>query len=174
MLHAVRKQVLQELSQPAPVGPDRLRRLHDECRVGGRDVRPTALGERREIDRLQVADALAAPGESQQVVDQRRHAVVGAGHVVEMLGVAVLARQARATLCDVQWVSQVVRDDAGELLQPFFLAFERLSLVHVDVECEGTDDFVVDVVTGDRVQYRLDDRPVGGHEPPVLAHELAS
>jgi len=117
----VPEEVLEELSEAAPVGQDPPVDVGPKRRVGRVDVLPAPLGESSHVDRLQRGHHPALASQRQQVVDELVHPFVGPTHGPEVLAVTLPARELQAPLGDVQRVPAIVADDACELVEPVVL-----------------------------------------------------
>jgi hypothetical protein len=90
----------------------------------GRDGTPALLDERTEVDRRHVIDVPPLAGEAQQVVDQRIHPGERVVKLVKMRAVTLLPGEGEAAVGHLEWIPEVVGDDAREGVEALVLPLE--------------------------------------------------
>ncbi|RLM60127.1 hypothetical protein, partial [Halorubrum sp. Atlit-26R] len=106
--HAVSEGVLKQLAESALVSMDRPIGLGYERRVGGRHVLPAVAGDRPELERGGLGDLVPALCEPQEVVDQLLDPGQRVRRGVEILAVAVVARELEVPRRDLEGGAEIV------------------------------------------------------------------
>ena len=124
MFHSVSQQILEQLLESRAVCAN----CHLPGGAQGRIVRlnvvPAGLRERAEVDRFDGADVVAVAGEREEVVDECLTPLDGGCRGFDVFTVGLILSQFEAGLGHVQWVPEVVGDDARELLQTLVLSLQ--------------------------------------------------
>jgi hypothetical protein len=126
VLHAVPKQVLQQLDESVPVGRDGAVCLDDQFGVGRRHVRPRGVRHGTQFHLVGRLDDCAMSGEFEEVRHEPLHPVEGVLGLADVGWVAGLAGDVELAFRDVEWVAEVVADDAGELRETLVLTLQFL------------------------------------------------
>ena len=118
VLDGIPEEVLEDVPKPVAVGPNGKGGFEFERRPLRRHRLPALADHVRDGNRLGLTDGLALAGEGKRILDDRFHPVEG---VHDRLDVRVIVRtllfeQCDPSLGDVQWIPQVVGDDARKLL----------------------------------------------------------
>jgi len=95
VLHAVPKQVLEQLREPTGVRRDGSRHFDAEVARRRLDVAPRRPGDVGYVDRLRNVEVPTVPGQVEEVVDELLHAVEGCHGLVE-----VFRRFSRVDVCE--------------------------------------------------------------------------
>lgn len=128
MLDTVPEQVLEEVADAPSVRLKPQIVGNGHARAVGLHCVPALCDDRVERDEFRVPDLLSLSGHRENVGDQVLHPVQRSRGDPQVVAVAGRSFEIDAALCDVQRASEVVGDDAGELIEPVDLCLRPFRL----------------------------------------------